>query len=205
KRIELELLERMSATLSRKEQEAAASKTSLVSASQFYGIDIKPFAIELAKVTLMLGKKLATDESRTHLKGQGQLPFDVAEHALPLDNLDANIQQADALFCKWPKADAIISNPPYLGSRYLAKAHGHDYARDVYARFPGVPKMADYCSYWFRLAHDALPDGGRAGLVATNTIRQNETREASLDYILAEKGTITDAVSTQVWSGEAAV
>ena len=65
--------------------------------------------------------------------------------------------------------------------------------------------MADYCVYWFRRAHDELPPGGRAGLVATNTIRQNETREASLDYVLANGGTITEAVSTQVWSGEAAV
>ena len=65
--------------------------------------------------------------------------------------------------------------------------------------------MADFCVYWFRRAQDTLPDGGRAGLVATNTIRQNETRGASLDYVLDHGGTITEAVSTQVWSGEAAV
>src|SRR6202011_6038670 len=45
----------------------------------------------------------------------------------------------------------------------------------------------------------------RAGLVATNTVRQNETRQGSLDYLVANGGTITEAVSTQVWSGEAAV
>lgn len=50
-----------------------------------------------------------------------------------------------------------------------------------------------------------MPDGGRAGLVGMNTIRQNEGREASLDHIVAKGGTITDAVSTQVWSGDAAV
>ena len=37
---------------------------------------------------------------------------------------------------------------------------------EVHAAFPDVPKMADYCVYWFRRAQDALPDGGRAGLVA---------------------------------------
>ena len=36
-------------------------------------------------------------------------------------------------------ADAIIGNPRYLGSRYLAKEHGYDYAARLYARFPGVP------------------------------------------------------------------
>jgi hypothetical protein len=65
--------------------------------------------------------------------------------------------------------------------------------------------MADFCVHWFRLAHDRLKAGGRAGLVGTKTIRQNESREASLDYIVANGGTITEAVSHQVWSGEAAV
>jgi hypothetical protein len=33
------------------------------------------------------------------------------EAPLPLDNLDANILCADALFTEWPAADAIIGNP----------------------------------------------------------------------------------------------
>jgi hypothetical protein len=73
----------------------------------------------------------------------------IEEKALPLDNLDSNIICADALFTAWPAADAITGNPPYLGSRYLAKEHGYDYANKVYARFPGVPKMADFCTHWF--------------------------------------------------------
>src|SRR4029077_3587510 len=117
--------------------------------------------------------------------GEEHLPFDFTEQALPLDNLDANIRCDDALFCDWPKAEAIIGNPPYLGSRYLAKEHGYEYARKVHQAFPDVPKMADYCVYWFPRAQDALPANGRAGLVATNTVRQNETREGSLDYVLA--------------------
>ena len=62
-----------------------------------------------------------------------------------------------------------------------------------------------YVSYWFPLVHDRLPVGGRAGLVATNTIRQNESREATLDYIVDNGGIIYNAVSTQPWSGDAAV
>ena len=205
KRLEMDLLEKIVANASKRDRDRMEAGTSLVSAGQFFGIDIKPFAVELAKVTLMLGKKLALDEARTRIQGQHQLPFDVAEHDLPLDNLDQNIRCDDALFCEWPKADAVIGNPPYLGSRYLAQEHGYSYARKIHKTFPGVPKMADYCVYWFQRAHDHLPEGGRAGLVATKTIRQNETRVASLDYLLGNGGTITEAVSTQVWSGEAAV
>jgi hypothetical protein len=65
--------------------------------------------------------------------------------------------------------------------------------------------VKDYCVYWFRKAHDHLGAGQRAGLVGTNSISQNRGRGASLEYIVAHGGIITDAVSTQDWPGEAAV
>jgi SAM-dependent methyltransferase len=196
KRLEREILIRLSEISKGEPLETA------VSIHQFHGIDIQPFAVELAKVTLMLAKE---QEVREAAKFKDSDDLLVLEKPLPLDNLDKNILCADALFTDWPKADAIIGNPPYLGSRYIAQELGYDYARRVQDRFPGVPKMADFCTHWFRLAHDALPENGRAGLVGTNTIRQNEGREASLDYIIHNGGTITEAVSTQVWSGDAQV
>jgi len=127
------------------------------------------------------------------------------EKDLPLDNLDANIVCNNALFTPWPEVDAIIGNPPFLGSRYLAQEHGYDFAQKVYSAFPDVPQMADFCVYWFRLAHDNLKSGCRAGLVGRNSIRHNESREASLDHIVNNGGTITEAVSSQVWPGDAVV
>ena len=199
RRLETELMDQ----LGPKAREKALVE-SVISTQQFFGIDKKDFAVELAKVTMMIGKKLAFDERVTHLE-ELHLNLGSVEQPLPLDKLDANIRCDDAIFCAWPTANAIIGNPPYLGSRFLAKEHGYDYTRRVHAAFPDVPKMADYCVYWFRRAHDTLPPGGRAGLVGTNTIRQNETREATLDFIVGKGGTITEAVATQVWSGEAAV
>jgi type II restriction/modification system DNA methylase subunit YeeA len=175
---------------------------SAISLHQFFGIDIIPFAVELAKVTLMLAKELELIEAQKLAETDQLL---IEEKPLPLDNLDKNIICADALFTDWPKADAIIGNPPYLGSRYIAQEHGYEYARRLRTRFPDAPKMADFCSHWFRLAHDSLRTGGRAGLVGTNTVRQGETRSASLEYIAKHNGTITEAISTQVWSGDAQV
>ena len=176
-----------------------------VSARQFHGIDVNPFAVELAKVTMLIARKLAIDE------------FHTAEPALPLDNLDANFRADDALIdplgnpTAWPRADVIIGNPPFLGSRYLAKEHGYEYARAVHAAYPDVPKMADYCVYWFRKAHESLkpctvddPLQGRAGLVGTQGIRNGGSREGGLDHIIKD-GTIVEAVENQPWSGEANV
>jgi hypothetical protein len=84
-------------------------------------------AVETAKVTLMLARRLAHREAEKfwadhaeELPGQDTHSLEF-ERDLPLDNLDANILCADALFTRWPEVDAIIGNPPYLGSRYLAK------------------------------------------------------------------------------------
>ncbi len=196
KRLERDILLRLREVSKREPLESA------ISLHQFFGIDIIPFAVELAKVTLMLAKELELIEAQKLAETDQLL---IEEKPLPLDNLDKNIVCADALFAEWPKTDAIIGNPPYLGSRYLAREHGYEYARKIHSRFPEVPKMADFCTHWFRLAHDALPPGGRAGLVGTNTVRQNESRKASLDYVVENGGTITEAVSTQVWSGDAQV
>ncbi len=184
--------------------DAALRRIPFVGVRQFYGLDVLPFAVELAKVTLMLAKELAI----MHPEGDDpEVTARIAEveRALPLDNLDANLLCADALFTAWPEADAIVGNPPYLGSRFLPKELGYPYARKLAEAYPGVPRMADFVAYFFRRAHESLKPGGRAGLVGTNTIRQNETREASLDYIVREGGVLLEAVSSQVWSGDAAV
>lgn len=164
-----------------------------VSTSQFFGMDTDPFAVELARVTLMIARKVAHDR------------LGLTEQELPLDNLDKNIVQADALFTSWPEADAIVGNPPFLGGKHMRRNLGDDYIDRVFARFPDVRDSVDFCSYWFRLAHDALGDDGQAGLVATNSIRHGKSRRATLDYIKDHGGYIHSAVSSQPWSGEANV
>ncbi|MEO7725010.1 MAG: DNA methyltransferase [Chthoniobacterales bacterium] len=196
KRLERDLLLRLR-EVSRKEPLESA-----ISLNQFYGLDILPFAVELAKVTLMLAKELELEEAKKLAETDQLL---IEEKPLPLDNLDKNIICADALFIEWPKADAIIGNPPYLDARKMNLEHGADYVKRLRKAFPGVPGRADFVTYFFRKAHDQLARDGRAGLVGTNTIRQNYSRQGGLDYIVRNGGTIADAVSTEVWSGQAAV
>ena len=167
--------------------------TRRVTPNQFHGYDINEFAVELAKVSLMIAKKLAVDE------------FETDENPLPLDNLDGNIKAEDALFNDWVDFDACIGNPPYLGNRRFQEERGLAAASRVYEAYPDVPHVADYCVYWFRKAHDRMKTGARAGLVGTNSITRTNGRKASLDYIVNNGGLIYDAVQSMPWSGEANV
>jgi hypothetical protein len=178
-----------------------AATLSAVSVRQMYGIEFDSFGAELAKVTLTLAKELALREMHGVLGSSG-LDFD---QPLPLDNLDANIIHGDALFTPWPEVEAIIGNPPFQSKNKMQREFGSAYVRRVRDTYPLVPGRADYCVYWIRKAHDHLRPGQRAGLVGTNTIRQNDSRVGGLDHVVAQGGTITDAVSSQVWSGDAAV
>ncbi|MBE9043300.1 class I SAM-dependent DNA methyltransferase [Pleurocapsales cyanobacterium LEGE 10410] len=191
KEIEKSLLEKIA---SRRRSEAGKQQVQmgLVTPLQFYGMDINPFAVELAKVTLTIAKKVAIDK------------LDLTEKELPLDTLDNNIVCQDALFTPWIKANAIIGNPPFLGGKHMRLNLGDEYVEKVFEQFPNV-KDVDFCSYWFRLAHDNIDQTGRVGLVATNSISQGKSRKATLDYVTDNKGHIHEAISSQPWSGEAKV
>ena len=160
---------------------------------QFFGMDTNPFAVQLARVTMMIGRKIAIDK------------LGLTENALPLDTLDNNIVCKDALFSEWERADAIIGNPPFLGGKHMRINLGDEYVNCVFQHFPDVKDSVDFCSYWFRLAHDHIDESGRAGLVGTNSISQGKSRKASLEYITQDGGYIHEAISTQPWSGEAKV
>ncbi|NUI61413.1 class I SAM-dependent DNA methyltransferase [Bacillus amyloliquefaciens] len=192
KKIEKEIYNKIN-KLRKKNKNEAYSEISFVTAKQFYGIDVNEFAVELAKVTLMIAKKIAFDE------------FHIDEEILPLDNLDENIFCADALFTEWPEADVIIGNPPYQSKNKMQQELGIEYLTRLRTEYSRIPGLADYCVYWFRKAHEVLKPGGRAGLVGTNTIRENNSRVGGLDYIVQNGGTITEAVSNQPWSGDAVV
>ena len=176
---------------------------SVIKTSQFFGIDVQPIAVEVAKMTMMIAKELC---NRTYLKRisayGSSLDFD---ESLPLENMDNNILLQDALFSEWPAFDVVVGNPPFQSKNKMIEELGAAYVDKVKRAYPDVPGRADFCVYWLRKTHTLMKEGQYAGLVGTNTIRQNYSRMGGLDYIVEEGGTILDSVSTEVWSGDAAV
>ena len=203
KRVEMELINKIHIEFPKSASEIGTQ--SILSIKQFHGMDYNPFAVELAKVTLMLAKEISIKETKDWVDTlQIGMAFQM-EETLPLDNMDNNILYADALFTDWEKADVIIGNPPYQSKNKMQKEYGTEYMNKLWAAYPDVSGNADYCVYWFRKAHSLLKKGGFAGLVGTNTIRENYSREGSLDFIVNNGGIIFNAISSQSWSGDAAV
>lgn len=104
-----------------------------------------------------------------------------------------------------PGFDAIVGNPPFAGKNTIASGHPLAYPDWLKTLHPGAHGNADLAAHFFRRAYGLLRHGGAMGLIATNTIRQGDTRETGLRHIVGDGGVIYRAVSRVRWEGEAAV
>lgn len=104
-----------------------------------------------------------------------------------------------------PGFDAIVGNPPFAGKNTIASGHPLAYPDWLKTLHPGAHGNADLAAHFFRRSFGLLRHGGAFGLIATNTIRQGDTRESGLARIIANGGTIYRAVRRHRWEGEAAV
>ncbi|MGE0228044.1 MAG: class I SAM-dependent DNA methyltransferase [Dehalococcoidia bacterium] len=167
------------------------------------GIEINPYAAELARVSIWIG----------HIQWHNDNGFGYDQNPV-LKRLD-HIECRDAILthdaagrpqpAEWPPAEFIVGNPPFLGRAKLRGSLGDPYVRDLYEAWSGrVAREADLVCYWHEQAR-ALIEAGRvqrAGLLATNRIREGSNRRV-LDRI-KETGDICFAWSDQPWILEGA-
>ncbi|GGM27856.1 Eco57I restriction-modification methylase domain-containing protein [Dactylosporangium sucinum] len=102
--------------------------------------------------------------------------------------------------------DAVIGNPPFLGGKKVTGSLGTAY-RELLVNTVGrgARGNADLVAYFALRAHDVLNDIGQTGIIATNTLAQGDTREVGLDQIVAEFGTIRQAIKSKPWPSKSAV
>jgi type II restriction/modification system DNA methylase subunit YeeA len=165
-----------------------------VGPEQLLGIEINPYAAELARVSVWIGE---IQWMRWH-------GFAVARNPI-LRKLD-HIQCRDALLnedgseAEWPEAEAIVGNPPYLGAKLMKGRLGVKETEQIRAAFVGrLPGFTDLVCYWFEKARAHIKNGlaKQAGLVATSSIAKN-TNLPVLKRIHDELF-IYDALSDESW------
>lgn len=163
------------------------------------GIELNPYAAELARVSVWIGE----------IQWMRRNGFEAARN--PILRTLTNIENRDAVLnpdgtqAEWPKADAVVGNPPFLGASKILSELGADYTIALRNAWDGiVPGFADLVCYWFAKAWAQMQVGqlARAGLVSTNSIRGGANR-AVLRKIV-EDGRIFDAWSDEPWTVEGA-
>ncbi len=79
---------------------------------------------------------------------------------------------------KWPAADFIVGNPPFIGDKRMRDDLGDGYTETLRKVYRNVPDSADFVLYWWHKAAELISKGnGKCfGLITTNSLRQTFNR-----------------------------
>jgi type II restriction/modification system DNA methylase subunit YeeA len=164
-----------------------------------HGIELNPYAAELARVTVWIGE----------IQWMLQHGYNLTKNPIlrPLETIEQRdaVLNPDGTEAEWPDADVIIGNPPFLGDKKMVSGLGEEYTKALRACYQGrLPGGADLVCYWFEKARVQIEAGKaqRAGLVSTNSIRGGANRKV-LERI-CESGRIFNAWSDEPWVNEGA-
>src|SRR5690606_18543049 len=134
--------------------------------TQLHGVEINPYAAELAQVVIWIGYL-------QWMRDNGFLaPRDPILAALTtVECRDAILAWEDedgqpipayreGAKCtgpaQWPEADFIIGNPPFLGVRQFRQSGLADsYVNAMHSAYE-LPRTLDLCCYWFELARCSI-------------------------------------------------
>ena len=169
-----------------------------VKPDQMLGLEINPYAAELARTALWIG----------YIQWHQNNGFRYTHN--PILTPLVSIRRMDAILAngdvdnpqepEWPPAEFIIGNPPFLGHVPFRTQLGDDYVEAVYSLYgERIPNSSDLCCYWLEKARAQIEDGEtrRAGLLATQAIRFQSNRQV-LSRI-KESGDIFAAISDKDW------
>ena len=167
------------------------------------GIEINPYAKELAGVSIWIGHiQWMLDHGSGFAHDPVLQPLDNIEWRDAILAYDAEGAPSPA---SWPDAEFVVGNPPFLGAKLLRRNLGSEYVEAMFEAWgDDVAGMADLCCYWHELARRQVAAGAskRVGLLATNSIRGGGSRQ-TLERI-KDSGDIFMAWSDEPWVVEGA-
>jgi type II restriction/modification system DNA methylase subunit YeeA len=163
-----------------------------------HGIETNAYAAELARVTVWIGEIQWMISN-----GFGYRTEPILKKLDTIEQRDAIVDIADPEKprpARWPDAEFIVGNPPFLGGKRLREVLGNERVDALFKAWDGrVPREADLVAYWHEQARAQIESKGarRAGLLATQSIRQGANREVLAR--VKETGDIFLAWSDEPW------
>jgi hypothetical protein len=103
---------------------------------------------------------------------------------------------------KWPGADFIVGNPPFIGTARMRDALGDGYTEAVRAAHAEVGESSDFVMYWWNIAAHLVRDGRvqRFGFITTNSLRQTFNRRVLEPHLDAKDPlSLTFAIPDHPW------
>src|SRR5690606_17980008 len=175
-----------------------------ISLTQFYGIEIKDFAHEMAILSLWLAEHQMNQAFEAELLDYGQ-----SKPILPLKEA-GNVVQGNAARMNWEmvcpkKANDeiyIIGNPPYLGARVQddEQKSDMDYVFRSFTKYRDL----DYISIWFYKGSKYIEEvNGKLAFVSTNSITQGQQVALLWDKVLRDRIEIYFAHHSFKWTNNA--
>lgn len=177
------------------------------------GLELNPYAAELARISVWIGE----------IQWMRRNGFEASRNPIlrTLTNIECRDAECrDALLtaegkrADWPDTDAIVGNPPFLGSKFHRKGRpatktkpalkglGDNYTDTLYAAYRGsVPASADLVSYWFANAA-AMASSERLsalGLIATKSIGKGASNKPLSKLVTDTDFRIFSASRNQPW------
>lgn len=166
----------------------------LLGPKRVYGIEINPFARELARTVVWIGY-LQWNRANGITKGQEPILEALSNFVLH----DALINEDSGEYER-PEADFIIGKPPFIGGKRMHSELGDAYVDTIFITFDGsVARETDFVTYWFERARAQIASGSsrRGGLIATNSIRGGANRRVV--ERIKDTGDISFAWSDEPW------
>lgn len=175
-----------------------ASEVPLTGPENLLGIELNPYAAELARVSVWIG-----DIQWSRRNGFEPARNPILRTLNTIECRDA-VLAPDGGRADWPKADVVVGNPPFLGNKKMIGGLGEAYTVALRRAYPDVPGGVDLVAYWFARAWEQIKAGAltRAGLVATNSIRGGANREVLKPIV--DGGRIFEAWSDEAWTVDGA-
>nr|WP_120278133.1 DNA methyltransferase [Rhizobium sp. AG855] len=196
-------------------QEGLALESHTVDPHQFLGLEVNPRAAAIAELVLWIG------HLQWHFKNRGVAPSEPILKAFHnIENRDAVLlwdgyplpQVKDGVECypnprrpKWPEADYIVGNPPFVGGKDIRARMGGAYAEALWKAHKHMNDSADFVMYWWDRSADILLKPKtrlkRFGYVTTNSISQVFQRRVMEPYLNAKKPlSLTMAIADHPWT-----
>ncbi len=98
-------------------------------------------------------------------------------------------QYSDVKQAKWPVADFIVGNPPFIGGKDIRAELGDGYVEALRKAYDEVPDSADFVMYWWQRAAEFARAGKirRFGFITTNSLPQVFNRKVVAQNLNATK------------------